>query len=332
MKQITTLLTFLAVTVCSAEKEPEGRSYSSPCLDSHCPSPAVVWVDAKTQEVLFTVNDIVVFDWDHQVFELKLNAALDFRAWMVPHKYQYRGLLVKDNLGTIYRGQWVNPISSMGLSGPTYHSMGASTVFCISNGYGGGMPPPRREVNDSRFSDRLYKELKKAGRLGTIANIKTVGDTKILELSETYDHRRIDSIDLEWHDCGKGLRIRVEYFADTFRIGEEARAHIFFSADDKIASWIDDIVFEIKFTANEGQSRSDVCMKGISPSVVGDGIYVCRFCPWTPLPGSLTVEPGTGRVSLSVLIRKKIEDRYEVIRRLDFREMDVPVSGPMRRN
>jgi hypothetical protein len=327
MKQIVTPLVFLAVSMCSAEKEPKGRTYSSTPLDSHCPSPPVIWVDAKTQQVLFTLNDIIVFDWDHQVFELKLNAALDFRAWMV--KGQYRELLVKDNLGTIYRGQWVNPVLSKGFSGPTYHSMGTNRLFLISNGYGGGTPPPRLENGDLRFSDRLYKELKKAGLLGTIASIKTVGDTKILELSETYDHRRIDSINLGWHDCGKGLRIGVEYFADTFRIGEEARAHLFFSADEKSVSWVDDIVFEIKFTANEGQFRSDIRMEGISPSVIADGIYVCRFRPWNPLPGSLTVQRGTGRVALSVLIRRKTEDGYEVIRRLDFPEIDVPVSGAM---
>ncbi|MCJ7673622.1 MAG: hypothetical protein MUO33_00545, partial [Sedimentisphaerales bacterium] len=137
MKQIVTWLTFFAVSMCSAEKGPELRNYNASSSDSRCPSAAVVWVDAKTQQVLFTLDDIIVFDWDYQVFQLKLNAALDFRAWMVPHKYQYRELVVKNSLGTIYRGQWVNPISSMGFSGPTYHSMGASTVFCILDGYGG---------------------------------------------------------------------------------------------------------------------------------------------------------------------------------------------------
>jgi len=327
MKQIVTCLIFLAVSICSAGKELEQRTYNPSSSDSHFSSPAVVWVDANTQKVLFTLNDILVFDWEHQVFQLELNAALDFRAWMVPHKYQYRELLVKDNLGTIYRGQWVNLISSMSFIGPTYHSMGANTVFLISNGYGGGMQPSQREINDSRFSERLYKELKKAGRLGTIANIRTEGDTKILELSKTYDHRRIYSSSLEWHDCGKNLKIRVEYFTDTFRIGEEARAHIFFSADDKIVSSVNDVVLEVKFIANNGQFRSDIRMEGIPPSVMSDGIYVCRFRPWTPLPGSLTVERGTGRVALSVLIRRKIKSKYEVIRRLDFREVDVDVGG-----
>lgn len=327
MKQIITPLVFFALSICSAEEQPKGRAYSSAGLGSDYPQPGLVWVDAKTQRAFFTVNDIIVFDWNHQVFELKLNAALDFRAWMV--KGQYRDLLVKDNLGTIYRGRWVSPVSSMGFSGPVYHSMGASTVFCICDGYGGAPRPHRSEAEDPRFSNRLYKGLKEAGRLGTIANIKTVGDTKILELPETYDHRRIDSINLGWHDCGKGLRIRVEFFADTFRIFEEARAHLFFFADGKIVSSINDIVLEIKFTANKGQFRSDIRMEGISPSVITDGIYVCRFRPWTPLPGSLDLDRGSGRVSLSVLIRRKTEDRFEIIRRLDFCEIRVPVSGPM---
>jgi len=335
MKQIVTLLAFLlvAVSACSSEQNPNQYTPnpSSPHHGNESRSTsasALVWVDAETEHILFTVDDIMAFDWDNQVFELKLDAALDFLAWMVPHKYQYRRLLVKDNKGTIYHGQWVNMTSSMSFEGPTYHSMGATTLFHISDGYGGGVLD-KRDGNDALFSEHLYEGLEKVGVLRTIAVIRKSGEIKFLDLKKIYTYQVIESVNLGWHDCGKDLKIRVEYFANTFRIGRETRAHIFFAGGDNFFSQIDDIILEVKFTANEGRFRSDVRIEGISSSVIDEGIYVCRFRPWDPLPGSLSVQHGTGHISLSVLFRRKIDGGYETIRRLDFPEKDVHIAGPV---
>jgi hypothetical protein len=336
MKRIVMLLVILVLSdgtnLCAQEPQKSDRGLSSPRHSKdpcELSSPVLTWLDADTGTVLFTVDDIIVFDWENQVFELKLYPALDFLAWT--HGRQYRNLVVTDRQGIIYTGTWVSPISSMGFRGPTYHSMGANTVFCISDGYGGGQRPPQRDVNDSRFSDRLYKEIKRTGRLGTIANIKTVGNTKILELSKTYDYKRINIINQRGSTCGKDLKIGLEYFANTFNINGEARAHIFFWGGDKTQSYIndiDEIVLEIKLTSNEGRFRSDVRVENISPMVIRDGIYVCQFRPWNPLPGSQPAEPGTGYVSLSIILRKTTKNGPKTICRLDFPEQTVDIQLP----
>lgn len=332
MKQFTIFfalfLIFIGGNIAEAElgKDADGCDASSTTS-----TPSLIWIDAETEQTLFTVDEITAFDWENQVFVLELEAALDFLAWMVPHKYQYRSLAVKDDEGIIYTGQWVSLFSSIAFFGPTYQSMGANTFFCICAGY-----PQQSFVgqynNDTRFAERLYEGLERAGVLKTIAIVREVEGHTFLEPIEIHFHQVIESINLGWYDCGKDLRIRVEYYANTFRIGGEARAHIFFSGDSTVLSQIDEIVFEIKLTGNTGQFRSDVCIQDISPNVIDEGIYVCRFEPWTALPGSLPVQRGTGHISLSILLRQEVEDGYETICRLDLPERDISISGPIPTN
>jgi len=320
MKQILILLALFLFVVSgyAAERESE-RSVDNRSDSPATPSPPLVWMDAETGQILFTVEDIIAFDWDQQVFHLKLDAALDFLAWMVPHKYQYRDLVLKDSQGIIHRGKWVNPISSMGFGGPIYTSLGANPFFLISDRYPLGKAGTTNR-KDTRFAAcaRLHTGLKKAGVLHSI------------DLQRSYVGLAIDRVTLTWHDCDDDLKIRVEYFANTFLIGREARAHIFFSGGHKILPQIDDIALEIKVTANEGRFRTDVRIEGISTNVITDGIYVCRFRPWKSLPGSLPARPGTGHISLSVLLRRTIEGGSETLHRLDFHERDVIIGGRIR--
>jgi hypothetical protein len=332
MRWVIILLAILVLSdgtnLCAQEPQKPVRGLSSPHHGNdpcELSSPVLTWLDADTGQVLFTVDDIIAFDWENQVFVLKLYPALDFLAWT--HGRQYRNLVVTDKQGIIYTGTWVSPLSSMGFRGPTYGSMGHS-FFNISNGYPGGSGDGER--SDIRFAERLYKGLEKAGVLDKVASTKQVGETKILEI-ERYKWMRIDTITQEWSNCGKDLKIGLEYFANTFHINGEARAHIFFWAGDKTQSYINDIneiVLEIKLTSNEGRFRSDVRVVNISPTVIRNGIYVCRFRPWNPLPGSQPAEPGTGYVSLSVILKKTTKDGPETICRLDFPERTVDIQPP----
>ena len=330
MKQFTIscVLFLIFVNGNIAEAEP-GKDTDKYDASSSTSTPGLIWIDAETEQILFTVDNITAFDWENQVFVLDMDAALDFLAWMVPHKYLYRSLAVKDNEGIIYTGQWVNLISSTILFGPTYQSMGANTYFCICAGY-----PSFDEQNDTdtRFAERLYEGLERAGVLKTLTVVREVEGVTFLEPIEIYFHQVIDIIYLGWYDCDEDLKIRVEYYVNTFRISEEARAHIFFAGSSTILPQIDEIALEIKLTGNTGQFRSDVCIQGISPNVIDEGIYICRFEPWTALPGSIPVRPGTGYISLSILFRKGVEDDYETIRRLDLPERNFSISGPIPTN
>ncbi len=329
MKQFTIFFALFLIFISGNIAEPEPGEDTDRCdASSTSSTPSLIWIDAETEQTLFTVDEVTAFDWENQVFTLELEAALDFLAWMVPHKYLYRDLAVKDDEGVIYNGQWVSPISSIAFLGPIYESMGANTYFCICGGYPQQSSTDQSD-NDIRFAERLYEGIERAGVLETIAVVREVEGYTFLEPIEIHSHQVIESINLGWYDCGEDLRIRVEYYVNTFRIGEEARAHIFFSGGSTVLSQIDEIVFEIKLTGNTGQFRSDVRIQGISPNVIDEGIYVCRFEPWTALPGSLPIQRGTGHISLSILFRQEVEDGHETICRLDLPERDVSISGPI---
>jgi hypothetical protein len=285
-------------------------------------APALVWKDAEDGHILFTSADIISFDWDKQVFLLKETAILDFLAWVPPHRYQFRRLVVQDTRGTIYEGCWVNGVSSMGFFEPVYVPLSPNPFFSIVNGYpssgSGGVP---RE-QDPRFAERLRAGLQKAGVLEEI------------DLTFDYVGLRIQTTGHSWKDCGKDLKIRVEFIENTFRIGAKARAHIFFAGGEKTLPEMDAISLDIKFVANTGRFRSECHIERIPPSVVHDGIYVCQFSPWEGIPGSESqVEWGTGYISLSVVLEQEEEgeegNRLVPVYRLDFPESTVPISGPI---
>jgi len=276
---------------------------------------ALVWRDTETRRILFTSDDIISFDWDKQVFLLRTEATLDFLAWIPPHMHQARQLFVEDTNGTIYQAHWVSSWSSMGFSGPVYNPMSPNPFFAIANGYP-SWDKTTSTNNDVRFDARLHESLKKAGVLESIdVNSKYVG----LAIQRT-GHM--------WKHVGEDMKVRVEYFENTFRLDGKARAHIFFAGGQKTRTQIDSVAFDIKFVANEGTFRSDTKIEGIPVSVTDNGVYVCRFSPWQPAEGSdKNAEPGTGVISLSVLFQKKEEEKNEAVYRLEFAESSVPIGG-----
>lgn len=280
-------------------------------------APALVWKDAKSNRVLFASDDITSFDWDKQVFLLKLDAALDFLAWVPPHMYQARKLVLEDSNGTIYEAHWVSRASSMGFSGPIYSPLSPNPFFSIANGYPirGNVVP---EAKDPRFADRLRTGLENAGILHDI------------DLTYNYVGLRIQRTGHSWTECGEDLKVRVEFFENTFRPGRKARAHVFFAGGEKTRTQIDTIALDIRFVANWGRFRSDCRIEGIPRAVIANGLYVCQFNPWRPVEGSdRRVEAGTGAVALSVLLQKKDATNLTTVYRLDFGEVVVPVVVPI---
>ncbi len=275
-----------------------------------------VWKDAATGQILFTLDDIVGFDWDDQVFLLDLEAALDFLAWMHPGGLS-RELLVEDEEGLLYRALWVSWVSSIAFPDtPVYYPYGWTRFFYIGNGYPVSAAADPKE--DTRFNPRLRAALERRGVLADF-DPNAIGQSGFdIQHSST-----------AWYLCGEDLKIRVEYFPDVFRSGENARVHIFFAGGGQTELSIDSIAVEIKFVANEGRYRSDVRLDDISPLVISERIYVCRFQPWKPCPGSVrVVESGSGRISLSILLCRNTELGPDVVSRLDLPEQAVDVYGP----
>lgn len=299
------------------------RGSQEPAATGAEPVTGPIWKDAASGELLFTLEDVLAFDWEDQILVLDLDAALDFSAWMVPHKYLSRELLLEDVEGPIYQARWVNLISSVAFGGPVYQCLDPaglvvrSRVFRIFDGYP-GLTTGGPAEGDVRYAPRLYQALEDRGLL------------RDLDPNQDYDGFSIDCVRTGWYTCDPDLKIRVEFFPDTFRVGRDARAHVFFGGDPcDCLPGIDVLCIEIKFVTEEGRFRSDVQIGDIlAEKVVPDGIYICRFRPWTPCPGSRPAirEPGTAQVSLSVLLCRRIEAGLEIVHRLDFLEQTVRVQ------
>ncbi len=278
--------------------------------------PSLTWRDAETKHVLFTSHDIIAFDWDKQVFLLERDAILDFLAWIPQHMLQYRKLVVEDAKRPIYEAHWVNFISSMGFVGPIYTPLSPNPFFSIRNGYPGRENPIARN-KDPRFAPRLKAGLEKAGKLQTI------------DLRRKYLGLIIQPvmpIGQPWKNVGEDMKIRIEYFENTFRFGDEARAHVFYAGGEKTRKQIDSLRFNVTLIANKGTFRSDIISEGIPISEIEDGIYVYKFFPWQPVEGSdEKINPGTGMVSFAILLQKQNKTVY----RLDFTECHVNIGGKM---
>jgi len=126
------------------------------------------WIDEETGAPLFTVKDIVRFDWGRQVFELTADASKRMQA--LPRR-QHRYFLLTDEEGVIYRGTLYNPSSSQGFHGPaiTIGWYGEDYIrpplYRIQAWYGGAYLPAK---GDLRYQRRLWEDLKAAGVLGNI--------------------------------------------------------------------------------------------------------------------------------------------------------------------
>jgi hypothetical protein len=274
-------------------------------------APVLTWRDAETRRILFTSDDVISFDWDQQVFLLTRDATLDFLAWM-PGR-QARRLLVEDAQGPIYEAHWVSLLSSMSFLGPIYRPLSPNPFFSITSAYPQGKSPIKTD-KDLRFAPRLRAGLKRAKKLHSI------------NLERKHIGLAIQKTGHMWRDIGEDMKVRVEYFENTFRLGEEARAHVFFAGGEETRKQIDSMVFEIKFVSNGGTFRSDIRIEGVPICEAEKGIYVCKFAPWKPVAGSdETAKLGTGMISLTVLLQKHDKTVY----RLDFPESCVPVGGIM---
>lgn len=128
----------------------------------------VRWVDEMTGEEFFNINDIVRFDWDKQIFELRREKAIALKAETTN---LYRKFKIINNKISIYSGVFVSTACSIGFTEPAIVSERIGNVkiepplFKIDNGY-----PERlfKDVNDLRFSDILKTALKQSNKLADI--------------------------------------------------------------------------------------------------------------------------------------------------------------------
>jgi hypothetical protein len=275
--------------------------------DQETEEPLLVWRDSQTKKVIFTSDDIISFDWEKQVFLLKLDAEIDFVAWISSPLGGVRGLFVEDSQGVIYQGCWVHWASSYGCSNPMYRDPLYKPYYSITNRFA----LEKDSTNDIRFDPRLKENLKNANKLWPI------------DTSEYRSWLSLNTINSEQGKVGKDLQVRLEIYENTFQIGRMARTHLFFYGGEKTKQQVDSLFCIITLTANDGAFRSETFTDAVPISEIEDGFYECKFDPYQPEAGSdAKIKSYGGLVSLAVVFLKK----GHIVYRLDFPEKTVSIK------
>ena len=118
------------------------------------------WIEAESRHTLFTVDDIVRFDWEKQLFELQRDAAIDLM--MLPPALEHEFIVVAAG-SEICRGQLVSSSSSKTYQGPTI------VVDSISGASAAALPsvwwlPPRTRQSTVRDEIAIRSRGGSAGR------------------------------------------------------------------------------------------------------------------------------------------------------------------------
>jgi predicted amidohydrolase len=285
------VISIASIQFCYAKKtEPivlQLENPPRPFTGSNYPAPQYPqWVDDKTGKILFDAEDIVRFDWKKQIFELSRRRAMDLIAHSVGLSHPFT---IKDEKGIIYHGTFMSTLSSMSYDGPTitidgYDKKIRPPLFKIDSSY------PSREIeNDKRFSTRLKSQFVKTGVLATI-----------------HSHTPPEPIERKttgWQGQKDQLRLWVEYFPETLRIGENARIHLHVIPGKLPGSQADKIEFTIILQQNENEFFCNtVCSYDLKKDNWKD-VYIWDSSPWGPVWGAIQAYAKAGPATIKIQAR-----------------------------
>ncbi|HDY65640.1 MAG TPA: redoxin domain-containing protein [Phycisphaerae bacterium] len=285
-------------------------------------SAAVRWIDAKTGQTLFTLDDIVRFDWEKQLFELKRERAIDLM--MLPPTLQ-RDFVIKDNQGEIYRGCFMSQASSMSYDGPTI-PLGAifptdvrPPLYKIEPGYGEYREGGSRDKNDKkRFHPRLRAALDAGGLLE--------------DIDPASPPPPIVTSFAGWYGGQNGLKIGAKLFPETFRIGRETRFQLCIAKDKTFNLRPDRLELSVTWLA-KGKNfpiteRMEVPLDTLDK---GMGVYAYRGWPWGSEHGSVdpTVQPGRGEVTIQLQALRRSGNVWNVIGTWQIPTLEIAILQPV---
>lgn len=198
--------------------------------------PALVWRDAETGKILFSVDDILRFDWERQRLEITRQRAMDLLAIDMGLSRRFS---VEDEQGVIYRGTLVSEFSSMSHHGPLIMlgPQSRGPVYDIRF----NRPATGRGDNDERFAPRLRAALERAH---VLARIDDPSETRPIEFKLGH----------EWLVLTRGLRALATIFPDTFRSGSQARVHVTLLTDEGFEPAFDHVKVEMLVLSQNGGS------------------------------------------------------------------------------
>jgi TonB family protein len=219
----------------------------------------------------------VRYDWERQIFELTPQRATELLARPV---IQHTDFVVKDREGVIYRGRLYRSVANDPYDGATIlvdqgplKQLPASPFFCVTGGYPNGGGSHDRD----RYSSRLHDALEKAGVLNTIA----VTDLPLEQLWSGHT----------WIGGDQVLKASAVLFPETFRVGKDAYLHILLYKGQHPVFTFDQLVVTATCTSAAGRFVAKQELLTITPPLLDNGLYVCKFHPWegSILPDSTVV-------------------------------------------
>lgn len=263
------------------------------------------WVDDKTGRILFEVDDIVRFDWEKQIFELSRRRAMDLIAHSIGLSHPFT---VKDDKGIIYHGTFMSELSSMSYDGPTIIiDSQIPPLFKIDISY-----PGHELEKDKRFSGRLKTSLVRAGVLGKIDS----------DIPLTPIQRKTSG----WHGKKDHLRLWIEYFPETFRIGQKARIHLHVIPGKPSKNHADKIEFTRILQQNENEFFCNtVCSYDLKKDN-WKGVYIWESAPWGPVYGAIQTYAKSGPAKMNIQARTFVkENGSKIIEKIEIPLMSITI-------
>ena len=229
----------------------------------------IAWVDASTGTTLFTLDDIVRFDWGKQMFELAPRRATELLA--LPLSVDgFRDFLLKDAEGVIYRGRLYRSSATAGYDGSVIlldqgqqKKLPAAPFFQINGGYLTGAAADNVQ---QRLSERLRVPLEQAGKLAPIYAAE-------MPMKSVWSAHA-------WVGGEQGLKASLVLFPSTFVLDRFAYMHLLLYKGNRTDFQFDQLRIEASCTSPTTPFTSHHLLATIDAPLPANGIYVCKFTPW----------------------------------------------------
>ena len=236
------------------------------------PAPAndLSWLDATTGEPLFTIDDIVRFDWGRQLFELDAARAGDLLA--LPLSVDgFREFILKDSEGVIYRGRFYRSSATVGYAGAVIlldqgatKKLPAAPFFKIFAGYRTGADDVVKD--QALLSERLRLPLQTSGKLAPIPEAET-------PIKSTWSSHG-------WVGGEEALKASVVLFPDTFVVGKAAYLHFLLYKGNRTDFVFDQLRIEAFCSSATSLFTSHQLLVTANAPLPANRIYIGKFYPW----------------------------------------------------
>lgn len=260
------------------------------------PPAKLVWQDKTTGQILFTMDDLICFDWDRQIMELTRTAAMNL---MAEKTSLHKPFIVEAGAKIIYEGNLVSSASSAVYPGPVIVMDWQDIklpLLAIERCY-----PPQSDGQDVRFSRDLKTILEQAGILGKI--------------DPNNPPPPIQCTPYGWFDGTEGLKLLAEVFPETVRFGRQIRTHLHLSGfKDFQAAGLADVNTVMK-------SKDGNCEYSWKKTFPFRGennwkeIYILMIDPWEDNPsGDCRIKSGPYHLNIEVSIKPSEKDERIIAR------------------